>query len=123
VKKHVKPRVKKRAHPRVTKHKKKVVVAATTTTRKPNPKSQRASRASSVVPATAASSAHSSRFVPLLFGLALGLALLVVLLGLAPPWVLPGPVLALVYNRRDALIFGGFATAAGLGLGLAIAVS
>jgi hypothetical protein len=115
--------VKKRAHPRVKKHKKKVIVAATTTTRKPNPKSQTASRASSVVPATAASSARSSRFEPLVFGLALGLALFVVLLGLAPPWVLPGPVLALVDNRRDALIFGGFATAAGLGLGLAIAVS
>jgi hypothetical protein len=105
----------------VKKRKKRIIVAATTS--KPDPKSQRPSRAASVAPATAASSARPSRFVPLLFGLVLGLALFVVLLGLAPPWVLPGPVLALVYNRRDALIFGGFATAAGLGLGLAIAVS
>jgi hypothetical protein len=113
--------VKKRAHPRVKKHKKKVIVAATT--RKPSPKSQRPSRAASAVPATASGSARSSGFVLLLFGLALGVALFIVLLGLAPPWALPEPVLALVYNRRDALIFGGFATAAGLGLGLAIAVS
>jgi hypothetical protein len=113
--------VKKRAHPKVKKHKKKIIVAATT--RKPSPKSQRPSRAASVVPATASGSARSSGFVLLLFGLALGVALFIVLLGLAPPWALPEPVLALVYNRRDALIFGGFATAAGLGLGLAIAVS
>jgi hypothetical protein len=107
----------------VKKHKKKIIVAATTSTRKPDPKRQRASRASVMVPVAAASSAPSSSFVPLLFGVALGLSLLVVAIGLAPPWALPGPVLALVYNRRDAIIFGGFATAAGIGLGLVIAVS
>jgi hypothetical protein len=107
----------------VKKHKKKVIVAGTTTTPKPGPKNQRASRASGVAPVAATSKTSSSSLVPLLFGIALGLSLFVVLLGLVPPWALPGPVLALVYNRRDALIFGGFATAAGLGLGLAIAAS
>jgi hypothetical protein len=123
VKKRARPPANKPARPRVKKHKKKVIVGATTTTRKPGPKNQRASRASGVAPVAATSKTSSSSLVPLLFGIALGLSLFVVVLGLVPPWALPGPVLALVYNRRDALIFGGFATAAGLGLGLAIAAS
>jgi hypothetical protein len=119
--------VRPQARPRVKKHKKKVIVAAkkkkvivaakTTSTGKPD---QRASRGPSVVPVAADSGASSSNLLLLLFGVALGVSLFVVVLGLTPPWALPRPVLALVYNRRDALIFGGFATAAGIGLGLAI---
>jgi hypothetical protein len=112
----------------VKKHKKKVIVAAKKPptpkkpqTRKPDHTNQRAAGGSSVVPLAAESSASSSTLVPLLFGLALGLSLFVVIVGMAPPRALPRPVLALVYNRRDALIFGGFATAAGIGLGFAIA--
>jgi hypothetical protein len=71
----------------------------------------------------AARGASSSTPLLILLGIALGVSLLVVVLGLTPAWILPGPVLALVYNRRDALIFGGFAMAAGLGLGLAIAAT
>jgi hypothetical protein len=106
----------------VKKHKKKVIVAATTTTTgKSDGKRPHSSEPPLVVAATSGASSSTPLFI--LLGIALGLALLVVVLGLTPASVLPRPVLALVYNRRDALIFGGFAIAAGLGLGLAIAAT
>jgi hypothetical protein len=58
----------------------------------------------------------SSILLPLVLGLGLGISLLVVALALTPPWALPRPVLALVYDRREAVIFWAFAIALTIGL-------
>jgi len=56
-------------------------------------------------------------------GIALGLSLLVVGLGLTPAWMLPRPLGILAYERRDQLVYGGVASAVGIGLGMAIALA
>lgn len=73
--------------------------------------------ASGPVPGNAAS--HALR---LLFGTALALALLALLLPLAPPAMLPGHLGALVEERRDSLIVGAGVCILGVGLGLLIAL-
>ncbi len=56
-------------------------------------------------------------------GIVLGLSLLVMAVALTPPWILPGPVGALVYDRRDYLFYGGVATALSIGLGIVITLA
>jgi hypothetical protein len=75
------------------------------------------------VPVAAAGSGSSSILLPLVFGLALGFSLLVVILALTPPWALPGQLLALVDGRREGVIFGGFAIAVCLGLILGVSLA
>jgi hypothetical protein len=58
----------------------------------------------------------------LLFGTVLALALLALLLPLAPPAMLPGHLGALVEERRDSLIVGAGVCILGVGLGLLIAL-
>jgi hypothetical protein len=59
--------------------------------------------------------------LPLLaLGIALGLALLVVAVALTPSRVLPRGMVALVYNRRPALIFGGLAIALNVALAMTL---
>jgi hypothetical protein len=48
---------------------------------------------------------------------------MVVAVALTPPWVLPRPVGAVVYDRRDLLVFAGIATALSIGLGLLITLA
>jgi hypothetical protein len=78
------------------------------------------SKARAVVPVAAASSDSSSLLFPLALGAALGLSLLLVLLALTPAWALPRPMEALVYDRRELLIFVGCAAALSIGLGFTI---
>ena len=59
---------------------------------------------------------------PLVFGIALAIALLGAGLGATPPWALEWPVVAFVYERRDALFFAGLGIALGLVVALAVTV-
>jgi hypothetical protein len=62
----------------------------------------------------------SSTLLPILLAAALGLSLIVVAVALTPPWVLPRTFGAVVYERRDSLIYAGIATALSIGVGLLI---
>jgi hypothetical protein len=46
------------------------------------------------------------------------LSLIVVAIALTPPWALPRSVGIVVYEQREQFVFGGIATAMGIGLGL-----
>jgi hypothetical protein len=74
-----------------------------------------------VVPVASVDSRSSSTLLPILLGVGLGLALLVIAVALTPPWVLPRPVGAVVYERRDSLVYAGIATALSIGVGVLIA--
>jgi hypothetical protein len=69
----------------------------------------------------AVTSESQSIVLPLIFGAALGLSLLVVVLALTPPWALPRPVIGLVYARREALIFWASSIALTIGLAMTFA--
>jgi len=63
--------------------------------------------------------------VPILLAIALGFSLLIVAMAATTPWLLPRlprPALVVVYERRDAVIFGALTIAFGIALGLMIAV-
>jgi hypothetical protein len=68
-------------------------------------------------------SASTPVLVPLVLGVALGLSLLVVAVALTPSRALPRRMLALVYDRRPLLIFGGFAVAFSIGVAMTLAIS
>ena len=77
--------------------------------------------ASADLGATIGSNSHSSRFVKLVLGGGLLLALLIVGLAFAPAWVLPRSLLLRMEGHHDDLVFGGIATALSIGFGLVIA--
>jgi hypothetical protein len=62
----------------------------------------------------------SSSSLALLLGVALGLSLLVIAVAVTPPWMLPRQMVRPVYEHREAVIVGGIATTASIGLGLVI---
>ncbi len=95
---------------------------ASTSARHPELKRPRASQVPAVLPAAAAGS-DSSFLLPLALGFVLGLSLLIIALALTPPWALPRQVQVLVYDRREVMIFGGFAIALSIGLSITLAVS
>jgi hypothetical protein len=82
-----------------------------------------ASLGAAVVPVASLSAGSSSSLLPLLLGIALVLSLIVVGIALTPPAVLPRPVGMVVHDQRDSLVYGGFAIALGIGLGLMITVA
>jgi hypothetical protein len=73
------------------------------------------------VPVAAETSRGSSILLSLTLGAVLGLSLLVVVLTLTPAWALPEAVLALVYARREALMFWGFSIALTIGVAMTFA--
>jgi hypothetical protein len=104
-------------------HKKAPAAPVTLTNPLPPPEIQQSGPATlgpTVVPVASVSSGSSSTLLPILLGVGLGLSLIVVAVALTPPWVLPRPVGAAVYERRDSLIYAGIATALSIGLGLLI---
>jgi len=82
-----------------------------------------ASLGPTVVPVASISSGSSSSLLPLLLGIALVLSLIVVAIALTPPWALPRSVGIVVYEQREQFVFGGIATAMGIGLGLLITLA
>jgi hypothetical protein len=119
-----KARSRPKTQKKVDSEKKKVLSAGTTRPpRKPALERQRAIKTRAVAPVAAVSSGSSSLLLPLALGAALGLSLLVAVLALTPLWALPRPVAALVYDRREVLIFWGLATALGVGLALTLALA
>jgi len=109
------------------KKKKAAVVAASTRTGPPPPpeitQRQPATLGPTVVPVASVSSGSSSALLALVFGIALGLALVVVAIALTPPWVLPRQMGAVVFERRDPMLIVGMATALGIGVGLLITLA
>ena len=75
-----------------------------------------------IEPVSSATTGSSSDLVPIVLAVALGLSLIIVAIALTPPWVLPRPVGAVVYERRDALVYVGIGTALSIGTGLLIAL-
>ena len=69
------------------------------------------------------SSDGSSRLLPLLLAIGLGASLLLVGLAATPLWMLPRRMVGPVYEHREAVLFGGIATAVGIALGLLIALA
>lgn len=69
-----------------------------------------------------ATSEDGSSLLPLLLGVALGFSLLVVAITATPPWMLPRQLVMPVYEHREAVMFGGLATAISIGLGLVVAL-
>jgi hypothetical protein len=109
---------------RAQNRKKKAAAAVTRrSARRPALKPQRAVKARTVVPTAAASSGSSSVLLPLALGTALGLSLLVAVLALTPAWALSGRAQALVYGRREVLVFAGFTAALSIGVTITFAVS
>jgi hypothetical protein len=123
----VKPQPKRVVHKDARPKKKKAVVPAATTSGPPPPpeitQGRPASLGPTVVPVASLSSGSSSSLLPLLLGIALVLALMVVGVALAPPGALPRPVGIVVYEQRDQLVYGGIATALSIALGLLITVA
>lgn len=72
--------------------------------------------------ATVATSPPSSMLLPLVFGIALGLSLMIVGVALAPPWAMRGSVAVVVGHRRETLLYAGVVVALGVGLGLGISL-
>jgi hypothetical protein len=113
-------------HRRVVRHLKTAPVGAVTLGNPPPPEIQQSGPATlgpTVVPVASVGSSSSSTLLPILLGVGLGLSLMVVAVALTPPWVLPRPVGAVVYDRRDLLVFAGIATALSIGLGLLITLA
>jgi hypothetical protein len=107
----------------VRQHKKAPVPTVTLTNPPPPPEIQQSGPATlgpTVVPVASVGSGSSSTLLPVLLGVGLGLSLLVVAVAMTPPWVLPRPVGAVVYERRDSLVYAGIATALSIGVGLLI---
>jgi outer membrane biosynthesis protein TonB len=84
-------------------------------------KSQRPEHNRALAASGLASGDTTSRALPLLFGTALALALLALLLALNPE-VLPGQLSVLVYKRRDSLIAGAGVCIVGIAAGLLTAL-
>ena len=72
--------------------------------------------------ATTGAPASWSSGLALLLWPALGLALIGVLMAALPPWVLPAPVSARVYERREALLTGGLAATVSIAVGVVVAL-
>jgi hypothetical protein len=68
-------------------------------------------------------SSSSSLTVPIVLGSTFGLSLVLVGLALMPLWVLPRPVRAGVYDRREQLLYSAVVIYATTGLSLVIALS
>jgi hypothetical protein len=77
----------------------------------------------SVVPVASADSDSFSSLLPIVLVGALGLALILIAVALTPSWALPRTVGAVLYERRDSLIYAGIATAVSIGLGLLITLT
>jgi hypothetical protein len=111
-------------HRRVVRHLKTAPVGAVTLGNPPPPpeiqQSGPATLGPTVVPVASVGSSSSSTLLPILLGVGLGLSLLVVSIAVTPPWVLPRGVGAIVYDRRDSLVYAGIATALSIGVGLLI---
>jgi hypothetical protein len=101
-----------KAQSRAKKAKKKVVAASIV---------RRQPRNTAAASVAAVSSDSSSILLPLVVVAGLGLLLLVVALALTPAWALPRPVVALVYDRREAVIFWTFAIALTIGVAMTFA--
>jgi hypothetical protein len=56
----------------------------------------------------------------LVFGIALGLSLMIVAVALTPARVMRRSVAVIVEDRRETLLYGGVTAALGIGLGLGI---
>jgi len=99
-------------------------VAPTTTPGPPPPAETTQLEPTSLGPTVASiRSGSSSSLLPLLLGIALGLSLIVVAIALTPPWALPRSIGIVVYEQREQLVYGGLATAIGIGLGLLITLA
>jgi hypothetical protein len=70
--------------------------------------------ASTAATVTGTGGVSSWLLVDLMFGIAFGITLLGAGLGATPPRALEWPVVAFVYERRDALIFAGIGIALGV---------
>ena len=58
--------------------------------------------------------------LPLVFGIALGLSLMIVGVALTPAWAMGRSVAVVVGERRETLLYTGVAVALAIGLGVAI---
>jgi hypothetical protein len=70
----------------------------------------------------AATTSGSSALVPLIFGTAIGLALLGIAVALMPAWAVPGSVSRVVEGHREDIVIGGVAAVLSILVSLMIAL-
>jgi hypothetical protein len=112
----------KRHHAQPKKHKK-VVPARTTTPKRPSIARRPANRARTALQLSGANSGSSSFVLPVFLGVALGLSLLAIVLSFSPLWALPHSMAALIYHRRNVVIYGALVAALCTGIAIGLVVS